>query len=159
MIQVYRNIYRGPRPTPELLTDNDIQIVINLQSGFYEIFHEDEYERIEVVTDTQYEGITKTITVKSLLVAKIKCVPVLPPSMRAMKEALDIIWDFPAHRKIYIHCAEGVDRTGWLCALIKLKATSITLKEAKEDMKENGFHMLRFWWWLPFLGRYAKKLT
>lgn len=143
MIEVIPGVYRGPRPKVRDLVENKIDIVICFQSGFFEIFHEDRYEH-------QLDGLYQRYI--------IPCIPVMPPSAALVKRALDVVHKNLGKQRIYFHCAEGVDRTGWFAALLKLKYLRCSLKDVKTDMKQNGFHMYRFWWWLPMLESHAEKV-
>lgn len=59
--------------------------------------------------------------------------------------------------KTYIHCQEGVDRTGFVCALYLIATGQSNFTRAVKEMFSYGFH----WWysyWIPFLWIYARRL-
>lgn len=137
--EVLPGVYRGPRPTMDQLKSMGIKTVISLESGAYEMFHDDEYEMQEDIPTLH-----------------LNCLPVLPPSISKMRSAFTFIET--CDKPIYFHCAEGCDRTGWLAALLLVKYRLLPVDLAKDYMKITGFHMYRFWWWMPFFDYYVKEL-
>lgn len=54
--------------------------------------------------------------------------------------------DEPAMQPVYVHCRQGVDRTGVLIAMYRMKRQSWTAEEANAELRRLGHH-----WYLPDL--------
>lgn len=60
------------------------------------------------------------------------------------------------NHKIYVHCLHGVDRTGFVIAAYRVKALGWSWDQAYKELRERGFHLFWYWWWLPFLKHFLK---
>lgn len=54
--------------------------------------------------------------------------------------------DDPAMQPVYVHCRQGVDRTGVLIAMYRMQRQSWTAEEANAELRRLGHH-----WYLPDL--------
>ena len=138
MIHVANNLWRGPRPNPKDLLDAGINKIISLESGIYELAHDDRYENW-YPTDYGVEFYD------------IGCSDFLPPEPEKVLKVMDIIMG--SSQKIYIHCLAGKDRTGFMCAVYRMKLCGWSYEQAIDEMDRLGFHWWYFWW-KPFLKIY-----
>lgn len=67
---------------------------------------------------------------------------VLPPSRQELSDGLAFMMN---HRPVYVHCRQGVDRTGMICAAYRMKVQGWSASSAIAEMKQLGFH-----WWYTF---------
>jgi protein-tyrosine phosphatase len=143
MIQVTDGIFRGPRPNS--LTDiPGISTVLSLESGWFEVFHDEMYAE-----DIMEEAI------------RILHVPInsigAPPSKQSLDQALKIMMSKNTY-PLYVHCKQGVDRTGLAVAHYRIIAQGWTFDKAIQEMKDMGFHMWMYWWWIPYYKKFVLKL-
>lgn len=145
MIPVATNLYRGPRPKDlRHLRSLGIDSIINLESGLWELFTDDVYER-QSPPDFDIRAY------------HLKCSDIWPPSMWAVRRAIEIIKrETEAGRKVYVHCKSGVDRTGFVIAVYRMMVEGKTFEEAHSEWILRGRHIWYFWWkWN--LARYAPR--
>lgn len=63
---------------------------------------------------------------------------VLPPSRRSVERALATLTN-PALQPVYVHCAEGKDRTGFIAALYRVLYQHWNPRDAVDEMYSMGF--------------------
>jgi protein tyrosine phosphatase (PTP) superfamily phosphohydrolase (DUF442 family) len=56
---------------------------------------------------------------------------------------------------VFVHCLQGSDRTGTMCAIYRIVVQGWTKEQAIEEMTKGGFGYHGFWWNLP---DYIRKL-
>ncbi len=56
---------------------------------------------------------------------------------------------------VYIHCKHGVDRTGFITAMYRVKHEKWSLANAYNEMINLGFHNHYFFYWKKSLLRYT----
>lgn len=142
MIQVADYLYRGPRPNSiKELVDAKIDISLSLEEGFYELFHNDEYEnRDEIFTNIKF--------------MKYPLGDVFPPTTDKLSEIAMLIQDAIDHKEnILVHCLHGVDRTGMAIAAWKIIYEGWSVDDAIAEMKKMGFHTFPYFYWIPVLRR------
>jgi hypothetical protein len=152
VFEVTTNVFRGPRPKDLMELHNEgVTHVICLQSGVFERFHDDDYERA-----WQYEAIYS-----NMRRIDIDCGGILPPSKKEVADFIRVmrhLWDpNPGAPVIYIHCMAGKDRTGFMCAVFRMVLQRWSFDQAVTEMKAMGQHR-RYRWWIPFLKAYAQYL-
>lgn len=144
--KVSEQLYRGPRPADnkDLVTLRDVGVktVIDLESGFYEEFHDDDYEEAEV---SEY-GLYRT---------GIHCSDVVPP--KAWQVALFLRMVTGGLGPVYVHCLHGMDRTGFMVACYRMQIQGWSYKAARDEMFSFGFHKFPYLWWLPALKKFEVK--
>ncbi len=134
--RVTGTLWRGPRPadlTP--IKELGVLRIINLQSGIYELIHDDPYENI----NTLDYGIVEH---------DLGCSDFLPPDEYTVARALNII---NIGEPTYIHCKHGVDRTGYIIAAYRMRCQGWSYEKAKAEMMAHGFHRFPYAIWLPKL--------
>lgn len=139
--QVVPNLYRGPRPVcladvQALRARFAIGAILNLQSDVLEA----PQVREEAAWATAV-GISFQHQPWSWL---------MPPDAAAIANALPLLVAAAAGSAppLYIHCHDGVDRTG-VCCLAFRCAAGWTFGRAAGEMLDAGFHLTRYCWWLP----------
>lgn len=142
MIQVSENLWRGPRPKDlQVLKDQGFDCLISLQSGIYELLGEDNREwQFPCDYGIDYYHIPLN--------------DFLPPRKDKIELALQKI---ASHKKTYVHCKHGVDRTGFLCAVYRMKVFGWAFEGAKLELFKHGFHKFPYLWWLRNLKTYENK--
>lgn len=150
MIAVTGKIYRGPRPKSlQELRDKGFTRVIDLQSGAYELFHDDKYEE------------EKKSGIDGIQVTDLDLSDIFPPDRATMHRliyalAFAMEYSSPSY-KIYIHCLHGKDRTGFAVAAFRMQYMKWNFNEAVKEMFSMGFHNFPYLWWVPFLKQYEVK--
>jgi protein tyrosine/serine phosphatase len=134
MLLITRNIYRGPRPK----SYKDLQalgftVCIDLQSGMENAF-----------TDSQLEN--EDPKDFGICVINIPCSNIFPPGHRQVLAVMNVLWQISEAKKVYIHCHSGVDRIGFISALIRLIFNQWNFTPAHEEFVRLGRHWW-FWWW------------
>lgn len=135
MKKVTSLLFRGPRPKDlRVLKANGIDTIIILQSGIWELFTNDLYER-QAPPD---------FNIKAYY---LKCSDIWWPSAWAVKRSLEIIQRETSNgRKVYVHCMSGVDRTGFICASYRMMVQGWDFAKAHAEWVSEGRHVWYFWW-------------
>ena len=74
------------------------------------------------------------------------------PETEDVVEFLSIVTD-PANQPVFVHCREGVDRTGMMVAIYRMVVQGWSKDQAIDEMKRAGFNE-----WNVAIERYLKKL-
>jgi len=129
--QVEEGLYRGGPPTVEsyrLLSQ--MSTILNLRSWppavrkEYDLFRR---PRVRILTDPW--------------------MPFMPPSHRCTDAAIALIENKDL-RPIYVHCLNGLDRTGYIIAAYRVKKCGWSIREAVTEMRSVGFSWAYgFWIW------------
>jgi protein tyrosine/serine phosphatase len=132
-------LYRGPRPTSAidvgwLYADRGIRRIVNLQGTIFESAKV--AEEMAWATDSCIDFRHCPLSI------------VTPPDAGAIAAILALLASDPA--PTYLHCHDGVDRTGVICAALRV-ASGATFGEAVGEMIDDGFHLKPYAAWLPFL--------
>ena len=119
--RVAPGVYRGAQPLPEgyrTLKAMGIRTVVNLRMrhGEKAAVESAGMRFIEIPIST-----TSTIDPKTV------------------KRALSAIAD-PANQPVFLHCAQGRDRTGVVVAVYRMEVDSWSISEAEAEMQSFGFH-------------------
>ena len=140
MIKVSEKLFRGSRPESfQDLCEEGISLVINLQSGAHEFFKDDKYE---------FESAAEF----GIIELNLKCGDVFAPSAEEVSDFLDAINSHSG--KAYVHCLHGKDRTGFMCAIYRMKVQGWTFEESIKEMFDLGFHKVPYIFWLKELKKY-----
>ena len=131
-IKISREIYRGPRPEnlEVLRRELHVDTIISLQSGWYQLAYEDRYER-QFPADF---GIKHYDLGSS---------DIWPPEPWVVEKALSLMQQ---DRVIYLHCLSGVDRTGFIAAVYRMRVQGWSFESAVAEWKNIGRHPWFFWW-------------
>ncbi len=76
---------------------------------------------------------------------------ILPPSQDSVNKALDQSF-YRRHGQTLLHCHDGVDRTGVVIFNRRIQE-GWSFGKAIGEMIDMGFHLDRYFWWLPELRR------
>lgn len=137
--QVTPTLYRGGRPDQVgvgVLEQMGIKTIIDLENDDDAVAHEAEWAKLAQLNfiHEPMNGLEK-------------------PRDRQVNEILGMI-DDPALQPVYVHCMEGVDRTGLIIALHRVLSEGWTPKAAHAEMKAHGFKSI-----LIAMDHYFKKKT
>jgi protein tyrosine/serine phosphatase len=66
------------------------------------------------------------------------------PSDASIKKFLSIVED-PAKLPVFVHCEEGVDRTGTMIGIYRIADEHWSAENAYREMVQRGFHPQYFW--------------
>ncbi len=139
MIKINQEIYRGPRPKDlKTLRRFGIDTIISLQSGWFQLLNEDKYER-QFPSDfgiRHYE---------------LGSSDIWPPEPWVVEKCLFLM---KQERCIYMHCKSGVDRTGFIAAVYRMRVQGWSYNAAVAEWIDLGRHPW-FWWWGRELKKYA----
>ncbi|MFO7915026.1 MAG: tyrosine-protein phosphatase [Candidatus Krumholzibacteriales bacterium] len=125
LYRVSPSLYRSAQPSGEgmrNLRDIGIETIVNLRS-----FHSDRDE----------------IGSTSLGYVHIYMKPWHPERKEAVR-FLRVATD-PESAPVLVHCMDGADRTGAMCALYRIAVQGWTKREAIREMTEGGFGYHRIW--------------
>jgi protein-tyrosine phosphatase len=134
MIQVGPSqIFRGPRLGTDpiawkALKDAGVTTVINLERGYFEVLHRQLNEEVRQAERWDMVPI------------HIQLGDVIPPKTKYLVSALELVLESGKRGGVYIHCLHGVDRTGLLCAMVRVKLQGWTAPAAIGEMLKLGFH-------------------
>ncbi len=128
-------VYRGPRPTSK----RDIEIggwttIINLQC--------DSFEVAQVAEEKAW---CQELSVKFI---HLPMSMFTPPDSEQIQKAINAI---KSSINVLVHCYQGVDRTGLVIASYRMVYQNWTYGKAIGEMLDAGFHLDRYFWWLPLV--------
>lgn len=130
--QVARHLFRGPRPMSHKdLVPFGINRVISLQSGAEDALTESEYE---------YERADKY----GMDRIRVKLSNIFPPTAAQVNRILGMMVDTEYTQ--FVHCHSGVDRTGFMVAVYRMRVDGWTFRQAHAEWVEKGRHWWFFWW-------------
>lgn len=131
MKNVTPTIYRGPRPTDlNDLVKVGIRRVIDLESGLYDLLRDDKIEHqfpCEFGIDLYH--------MPGLAVA--------PPEKWIVEKAHSLMCE---PKPILVHCASGVDRTGYIVAAFRMRIQGWPFEQAYAEWIAEGRHFYYDWW-------------
>jgi protein tyrosine/serine phosphatase len=121
--EVAHGVYRGAQPDADgfrALRDMGVRTIVDLRS-----MHDD-----------------KSATALGLDIVNIP-MPSLPtidaPDDEEVRKFFDVVTD-AARRPVFVHCAEGKDRTGTMCALYRIEVDGWAPQRALAEMNAFGYH-------------------
>lgn len=140
-------LYRGSRPKDLTeLAKHGVTLCISLQSGIHEILHDDDYENALKLEEF---GIRKIDYGMSDIAA---------PTPEDLKQIVElIVRSLDRGHVVLIHCLHGKDRTGMVSAAWRILREGWTAERAREEMFENGFHKLPYYFWARQLNKLEPK--
>lgn len=133
--KVTSTLLRGPRPDDLAeLQAIGVKHIINLESGIYEVFHEDKLEQ----QHPPDFGMTYW---------DLGCSDISPPEKRNVLKFFEIVGKATTKKEIaFVHCLSGKDRTGFVCAAYRMAAQHWTYDAAYAEWKSMGRHWWYDWW-------------
>jgi protein tyrosine/serine phosphatase len=123
--RVAPGIFRGAQPKPEgyaTLKAMGVRTVVNLRT------RHGEREAVEAA-GMRYVEIPMSFLKK------------VDPA--AVRKALSVMTD-PANQPVFLHCSRGVDRTGVVTAIYRIKVDGWSEADAEAEMEAFGFHEIWF---------------
>jgi len=125
MLMLNKNLYRGKRPNDlEWLKNHGFKYVISLQARVNETSH----ERQSIPGITQVE---------------ISCPKFRPPTILQADYFLSVV---RRNEKTLVHCLSGVNRTGFMCAVYRMRVQGWSFKEAHDEWVRLGRSWWCYWW-------------
>lgn len=134
MKHVSNNLYRGARPSSTYLFRKSIC----LQSGSYTMLHDDLLEKKQSWGEN---------------IKPIFCSDIFPPKDWQVYLFLNLVQS--TTDSVYVHCLHGKDRTGFMCAVWRMRKDGWSYEMARDEMISEGFHMWPYFWWLWKLKRWS----
>lgn len=128
--KVAPGLYRGGQPSPAGLATLK-------QSGVKTIVS---FRHNKTLTDAESSEAKKL----DLQFYSMPISGVNPPSTRLIKKFLEIV-NNPQAQPVFIHCEEGVDRTGTMVAIYRIEDLHWSANEAYDEMLAHGFHTRYPW--------------
>jgi tyrosine-protein phosphatase SIW14 len=144
MEQVATGVFRGPRPTDlKGFAELGIKRIVDLESGVHDFFYDDAYE----LEDPKNYGLLKV---------DIPVFALQPPSPHDVNRIMRVLEpeSIEKYGSVYVHCEQGVDRTGFVIAVYRMRIEGWSFDRARDEMYAHGFHRYRFFWWSRQLKRY-----
>lgn len=123
--EVNNKLYRGAQPGPgglQKLAGLGIKTVVNLRGQGENVRKEEAEAR---AAGLRYFSIPFDRTGR--------------PDDAEMKQVLAII-DTPEYQPVFVHCKQGVDRTGTVIAIYRITHDGWTSEQAKAEANRNGMH-------------------
>lgn len=135
-------IYRGPRPPNAAAYDGlkaqNVQYLLNCERGWLDWW----------TGRVNYEA--KSALSRGMLPIHIQMSPLVMPNAEAVSAGLALMHRATVRRfKMYLHCKDGVDRTGIMCAAERVVVEGWPMQKAVDEMLEMGFHRYRYAHWIP----------
>lgn len=142
---VANNLWRSARPkSVEYIAKANFKRVIDLQSGVYELLHDDQYE-FQFPCEFGIEEFNFHFS------------NVMPPPREKVLAAIGrIVRD---EKETLVHCLHGRDRTGYLVAAYRMVVCGWGLRSACEEMMDFGFRGFPYFYWIPSLKQYQKEVA
>jgi protein tyrosine/serine phosphatase len=132
MIQVSENLWRGPRPS-DLgdLQKRGIKRIVSLESGIYDLFHDGNLLCRQFPCEFQ------------MAQYDLRSSDFAAPEDWAVYKFLSLM-ESPI--PTFVHCLSGVDRTGFMCAVYRMRFQGWKYEDALAEWKKLGRHPWYFWW-------------
>lgn len=131
---VEKTLYRGRRPSPGQLIRSKINSVVDLETGAYELFHSDAYERM-ILDRSQIK------------LHKYPLSDFRAPTPLQLKLIVRVIHHDILHgQNVLVHCATGKDRTGMVIGAYRILVDRWDADRAIFEMKSHGMHFWYHWW-------------
>lgn len=132
MKQVSFFLWRGPRPKSAVeLFEEGFNLIIDLQSGIEDEFSKDAYTMRDKFHQNEFS------------IMEIPCSNIFPPNEIQVNR---FILAINPKKKTYVHCHSGVDRTGFMIAVYRMKFECWSFEDAYNEFVKMGRHWWFFWW-------------
>lgn len=133
LVDEQTGLWRGPRPLDlQHLVDLGIKRIVSLETGVYDCIHPDQQIERQFPNDfgmKQYDLSSSVI---------------MPPERWAVWRFLTMVE--MDRMPTYLHCLDGVDRTGYFCAVYRMLVNKWSYQAALTEWKGFGRHLRYFWW-------------
>lgn len=142
MKHVSGTLYRGSRPSDDVLLHHDIKYILSLELGFG-----DDYEALDFDFAPKHR----------IGVWHIGSIFGMPPSKAAVKRCLGVIGEAMRHgQNALVSCPNGSDRAGFIVAAYRMQVDKWTFEQAYAEWVAEG----RTWyldWWKFALRRWSNQ--
>lgn len=132
--KVADGVYRGAQPDVagfKALKAMGVKTIVNLRGK-----HDDKPEATPLGLEVVAIPMSAAVTIE-------------PPKDEEIRAFLDAVLD-PGKRPVYVHCAQGKDRTGTMCALYRIEIDGWAPEKAHDEMVSFGWHDSMY----PALGKF-----
>lgn len=135
-------LVRGPKPDLEDMRElfyPSVKTDINLEVGWYDIIHDQIFAERDICIALEIDYIHK---------------PMSDWSAPTKQELLDLVNQIDyrlQYGDVLVHCLHGEDRTGMVCAAWRIWKNKWPVDAAIAEMKNNGFHTIPYFYWIPTL--------
>lgn len=126
-------LWRGSRPLDlNVVKSLGIKRIISLESGIYDLFHDGQLIERQFPCEFGMEQYD------------LKSSDFTPPEDWAVKKFLTLMRGCP--EPTFIHCLSGADRTGFMCAVYRMRMQGWSYEAARQEWVRLGRHPWYFWW-------------
>jgi protein-tyrosine phosphatase len=141
IIKVSDRLYRGSHPTGKMdqLKAKGITHILTFQSGMKDWIGGD--GMYTIAREARDAGLDHEYFPQGFIRA---------PSRKETYEVLNylaVLHNGEPESVVFVHCTEGVDRTGWMIAAYRVLRDGWTVDRAVEEWKVLGHHRYRYFWW------------
>lgn len=135
-----KKLTRGPRPSSMGdLGSIGAQTVINLETGWFEFFHDRNGEESEWAKWLNIDLIHYPLS------------DVHAPKFSQVLDIHRLIKNGIGRGNVHFHCLHGEDRTGYIAASWRILQQGWSVDDAIAEMKAKGFHTIPYFFWLDDL--------
>ena len=140
--------YRGAQPTFNDLVSLSmlgIKTIINLRD-----FHS--------INDSELQKQKYAAQLLGINLINIPMRPDIPPNTKQISLFFSII-NNQNNLPVFVHCAQGKDRTGIMTALYRINKYGWNFEQAYSEMRKKGYHHVLYPRQKSFLAQYTKQLN
>lgn len=131
---------RGQRPsTMRDMANLMAPTIINLETGWFEFFHDRNGEESEWAKWLNIDLIHYPLS------------DLIAPTRGQVDDIHRLIKYGLARGNVHFHCLHGEDRTGYVAASWRMLEQKWAADDAIGEMRTMGFHMIPYFFWLPEL--------
>ena len=133
-------VYRGARPTDEgvkELKKMGIKTIINLQGGDISWVAFEPGEAASAIAHEKSMAQGQQLQFFNLPLSSTKEITVGSAADQRIRQVVKLMAD-PANQPVFVHCEQGVDRTGLVVALYRVWIEKMSAEKAYKEMQDMG---------------------